>query len=303
MTGLDEALDALPMLAASPWQMSYGERAALEGVVAQIKPRLAIEIGTAEGGSLRRIAAHSREVHSFDLVRPAPEVAALDNVTFHTGDSHQLLPAFLDELAADGRSVDFILVDGDHSAEGVKLDLEHILASDAVQRTVILLHDTMNDVVRDGIQQVPSDDHRKLVLMDLDFVPGYLARREPYRLQLWGGLGLIVVDAEQHFNAGGKVRQDRFHDLFAVIRPTRDVMVAVEASGSPLDALDGEALEQRMRVALPSGQPPAAGDAEALRAQALASAALLSKMQGAASWRLTAPLRALKRRVGARLRG
>ena len=39
--------------------MSFGERAALEGVVAQVRPRLAVEIGTAAGGSLARIARYS----------------------------------------------------------------------------------------------------------------------------------------------------------------------------------------------------------------------------------------------------
>jgi hypothetical protein len=48
-------------------QMSFGERAALEGILAQLRPRLAIEIGTAEGGSLSRIADYSAEVHSIDL--------------------------------------------------------------------------------------------------------------------------------------------------------------------------------------------------------------------------------------------
>src|SRR4051812_27377118 len=49
------------------WQMSPGERAAFEGVLAQLQPRLAIEIGTAEGGSLERIAANSADVHAVDL--------------------------------------------------------------------------------------------------------------------------------------------------------------------------------------------------------------------------------------------
>ena len=79
--------------------MSLGERAALEGVLSALNPSLAIEIGTAEGGSLRRIAAHSAEVHSFDLVEPDPATAAIAHATFHSGDSHALLPAFLAELA------------------------------------------------------------------------------------------------------------------------------------------------------------------------------------------------------------
>ena len=47
--------------------MSFGERAALEGVLAQLRPRLALEIGSAEGGSLARIAAYACEVHSVDV--------------------------------------------------------------------------------------------------------------------------------------------------------------------------------------------------------------------------------------------
>jgi cephalosporin hydroxylase len=48
------------------WRMPLGDRAAL-GVLTQIKPSLSIEIGTAQGGSLERIAVHSEEVHALDL--------------------------------------------------------------------------------------------------------------------------------------------------------------------------------------------------------------------------------------------
>jgi hypothetical protein len=44
------------LLHAPDWQMRIGERAAVEGLLAQVVPRLAIEIGTAAGGSLDRIA-------------------------------------------------------------------------------------------------------------------------------------------------------------------------------------------------------------------------------------------------------
>jgi hypothetical protein len=98
------------------WQMSLGERAALEGVLSQLQPELAIEIGSMEGACLRRIAAHAREAHSFDL--NPPSLPQPDNVTLHTGDSHALLPPFLADLAERGRNVDFVAVDGDHSAEG-----------------------------------------------------------------------------------------------------------------------------------------------------------------------------------------
>lgn len=238
---------ALPMLSSQVWQMSYGERAALEGIVSQVAPKLAVEIGTAEGGSLRRIAAHSDEVHSFDLVPPLEDVAQLDNVTFHIGDSHQLLSEFLSRLADERRSIDFVLIDGDHSADGVRRDILDVLDSDAVTKTVITLHDTLNPEVRRGIEAAEAARHPKVALYELDLVPGYLARREPFRLQLWGGLGLIVVDADRRRESPATVRDDRFHELFRVVRPMVDVMGEIEARGEKLDSLNGEQLEAALR--------------------------------------------------------
>src|SRR5919204_4811052 len=76
-------------LADDDWQMAPGERAAIEGLLAQIKPALAIEIGTAQGGSLRHIAHYSAETHAFDL-RSLVDRSSFPNVTFHIGDSHEL---------------------------------------------------------------------------------------------------------------------------------------------------------------------------------------------------------------------
>ncbi len=117
--------------------MSPSERAAVKGVLADLVPGMATEIGTAEGGSLRRIAAQARHVHAFDLNPPDPELAALPSVTFHIGDSHELLPRVLEQLAAQDTNVDFVLVDGDHSTEGIKRDVEDLLASPAIARTLI----------------------------------------------------------------------------------------------------------------------------------------------------------------------
>src|SRR3954468_198461 len=172
------------------WQMALGERAAIAGVLAQLRPRLSIELGTAEGGSLRTIAAWSDHVHSFDL---APAVAdPPPNVTLHAGDSHVLLPALLRALEGAGERVDFVLVDGDHSAAGVRRDVEDLLASAAVRRTVILLHDTANEQVRRGLRGVDFARHPKVRLVDLAFVE--LQRSTGALREEWGGLGLIVVD-------------------------------------------------------------------------------------------------------------
>lgn len=170
----------LPLACDGRPQMSFGERAALEGVLAQVRPKLALEIGTAEGGSLRRIAAHSQEVHSVDLdhepvlsQEPLP-----DHVTLHTGPSAELVPGLLAAFAAEGRNLDLALVDGDHSLEGAAGDLEALLRSPATRRTVILVHDSMNVEVRAGIESVGLNGYEKVVYHELDFVPGYIYAEE-----------------------------------------------------------------------------------------------------------------------------
>lgn len=157
------------------WQMSYGERAAVEGVLHSLKPSLAIEIGSAEGACLRRIAQYSAEVHSFDLVAPTIENLP-DHVQLHGGDSHQLLPEVLACFAEAGRNVDFVMVDGDHSAEGVRRDIEDLLRSPAIANTIILAHDIANELVRAGLDAVPYGAYPKVAHADLDFVPGYMGQ-------------------------------------------------------------------------------------------------------------------------------
>lgn len=267
----------IDILNPSFWQMTFGERAALEGILGQLKPRVAIEIGTAEGGSLRRVAEHSDHVHSFDLVRPEPAVEEIENVTFHTGDSHALLRKLLNELAGAGENVDFALVDGDHSADGVERDMLDLIRSGAARRLVILAHDTMNDEVREGLLRIDYEAEPKVVFSDLDFVSGHLSQGGDFHHQLWGGLGLVVVDA-----AGGSLvapsrTGERFYDLFEIVSAVRDEMAAREqGSGAQPDGQGNGAEVLRLRDELAQSQ----------RA--------LDEVQRSLSWRVTAPLRAFK---------
>ena len=211
----------LPLLEPRDWQMTLGERAALQGVLAALQPELSIEIGTAQGGSLGRVAAASKEVHSFDLEHD-PGREWPPNVTLHSGDSHELLPAFLAELTEAGRNVDFALVDGDHTADGVRRDVEDLLASPAIGRTVIVLHDTLNDDVRRGITEARAKGRPEVVLHDLDFVGGHLSIAGEYENHLWGGLGLMLIDRDGgHFNAAWAV-DPTFEDSFTVFNDFRD---------------------------------------------------------------------------------
>ena len=181
------------VLARSNWQMALGERAAIEGLLCDLQPGLSIEIGTAQGGSLERIAAHSDEVHTFDLGAEVDQ-DAFPGVTFHRGDSHRLLPQLLARFEHEGRNVDFVLVDGDHTREGVRRDIEDLLGSTAVSRTLIAVHDAMNEDVAAGLAAIDLDAYPKVVFVDFGFVQ---LRQDPGPLQdIWGGLGLIVCDQE-----------------------------------------------------------------------------------------------------------
>jgi hypothetical protein len=271
----ESPLLAKPSFATVPWQMSFGERAVIEGVLAQLQPRLALEIGTAEGGSLGRIAAHSERVISFDLVEPQPEAQALENVELRTGDSHVLLGEELRRIADRGEKVDFVLVDGDHSADGAREDVEDLLASEALETTVILAHDTLNQEVRRGLEEVRYAEIGKVAFVDLDFVGGYVPSEPPLRGQCWGGLGLIVVDASGSFaqaHQGGRVTMAPLSDL---IWPAAESMENGHGS---------------------DGNPePASTSAELVRHRAA-----IEEIKGSLSWRVTAPLRAARARFGRR---
>jgi hypothetical protein len=268
----------------SDWQMSLGERAAIEGLVAQLSPQLSIEIGTAEGGSLARIAAHSTEVHAVDLTRDLlAELPA--NATFHQGDSKVILPGLLAGFAAEGRNVDFVLVDGDHSSEGVAADLTALLASPSIGLTVLLIHDSFNPDVRSGIESARPGDHPKVIGFDLDFVPGRMAKLGPFADQFLGGFALVVVDepaakerrAVQLGLWSLRTTPILFHDAYEtahrgvkLIDGHGDRAPAPEVPRIPLDAAHLER-EQLRR------------DLDALRSSW--------------SWRITAPLRGLMARL------
>lgn len=212
---------ASPLLEGSPdWQMRYGERLALEGILATLRPSLAIEIGTAQGGSLRRVAAHAEEVHAFDIM---PEVDALEselpNVTTHVGDSAILVPELLSELECEGRQVDFALVDGDHTVAGVRRDAEALLASEACRHTAIVFHDAANDDVRAGLEAVRFEEHPRVAYTNLDFIAGYLVSDPVRHLEIWNGLALVLLDADRDEQAA---REGGFFDSALVLRQARE---------------------------------------------------------------------------------
>jgi Methyltransferase domain len=274
-------------------QMSFGERAALEGVLAQIRPRLAIEIGTAEGGSLARIVSYSAETHSIDLTHEPAAVFQDEHVIFHTGPSRQLLPELLDELTDSGRAVDFALVDGDHSFEGVANDLRTLLRSPSTARSVLLVHDSMNEEVRAGIESVGLDAYAKVVYYEPDFVPGYMYRQGTALNSVWGGLCLIICDTQRSPGYTSSPRQWRYYEPYEAIHRMRAAILTSNArdSHSDSDGISDERAqaerELRTRLAVVESELSRQGRA-------------LEVAYSSRSWMLTAPARAAAERVRAR---
>ncbi len=222
MTPATAPLD-LPFINDARWQMTLGERFAIEGVLSQLKPSLSIETGTAQGGSLRRLAEHSDEVHAFDIVPEVKELEAeFDNVTIHIGDSTTRLPDVLDTFAAERRHVDFALIDGDHTSDGVQRDIIAVLDSGACKQTVVIFHDTTNDDVRAGLDALDLPRHPKVALCMLDFVPGYLVveHHPQYPHAGWNGLGLVILDVARGA-APAATMSDRYSSAEVIQRARR----------------------------------------------------------------------------------
>jgi hypothetical protein len=293
-------IGALEIFDDSAWQMSWGERAAFEGMLTQLSPALAIEIGTAEGAALAQIAKHAGEVHSFDIVAPHVPLDQFPNVTFHTGDSHELLPAALAAFADAGRNVDFVLVDGDHSSTGVRRDIEDLLDSTAVAKTAILVHDATNERVREGLDAIHFAAWPKVAFVELDFLPGYMMRDERHRHELWGGLALVLVDSSRRRYRGGAVIQERYYPAAELFATARDLVLARERGARVAELVeDAETAgaRERMIAELTAELAAAVTEIERLGSVSRHHEALWNSLMDSWSWRITEPVRAAKERV------
>ncbi len=212
-------------------QMSFGERAAVEGILAQLRPGLAVEIGTAAGGSLARIARYAAEVHSIDISHAELAVGVPANVRLHEGPSAELLPPLLADFTTAGRGLEFALVDGDHSFEGVIGDVQTLLDSPCTARSVILVHDSMNEEIRAGLERASVEDYEKVVYFEPDFVPGYIFAGGGIDGAVWGGLALIICDRRRTDAYLQSVRQRRYREPYEAIHRLRAELNWTAAGG------------------------------------------------------------------------
>ncbi len=195
--GLAEAL--YPQCLCDNWQMNDSERLAVAAILSRRKPRCSIEVGTYKGGSLSLITQHSGMVFSIDIDPEIPKkFGYFKNACFLTGPSASLLPLLLEELKNEGIPVDFILIDGDHSREGVRTDINNLLSYVPESPLFVVMHDSFNPGCRRGMLEADWDSSPYVHFVDIDFIPGRVDEHDgPSRGELWGGLALAYLRPEK----------------------------------------------------------------------------------------------------------
>lgn len=183
------------------WLMTDAERATLHSVLATLKPQCAIEIGVYRAGSLAILASHSRKVYALDKnpACAAEFAGRFPNVEFITGPSQETLPGLIGRMQAAGEDLDFVLIDADHSEEGIRQDINNILRYQPRRPLYMIMHDSFNPGCRRGMMHAGWADNPHAHMLELDFVTGRFITGEEgaSSRQMWCGFALGVMLPEQ----------------------------------------------------------------------------------------------------------
>jgi hypothetical protein len=175
--------------------MSRAEKYCLINLLQNIQPEVGIEIGTYKGGSLQVLNKYAKEVYSLDISKAPKQFLApkFPTVHFIVGDSLLVLPDLFIEIEKEGKKLEFILVDGDHTTKGVKRDLHSILSYPHKNPITIILHDSFNPQCRAGIKGIDYAQYPQVKYVELDYITGSFWHNNTYR-EMWGGFAMIQLD-------------------------------------------------------------------------------------------------------------
>lgn len=188
----------LRLLGNAPAEMLKPERILLYALIYGRRPKCCLEIGTFRGGSSVIICAAMDDVGYGRLVcvDPAPR---LDDATWRAIQHRAILfdqpsPQALTKAAqAAADKFDFVLIDGDHSYQGVLNDVEGVLPLLA-DEAYLLFHDCHYVEIRQAIDTVLKRYSKQLmdcgVLSVEHTPPGELSPIDGQPVK-WGGLRLL----------------------------------------------------------------------------------------------------------------
>lgn len=186
------------------WYMTEAERCTLIMLLQQIQPECSLEIGTYRGGSLSVLSRFSRHVYTLDIDPTCRDLhgARFQNVDFVIGPSRKTLPPLLERLQASRARLEFILIDGDHSRDGVRSDVEIVLRLKPIRPLFIVMHDSFNPACRQGIAEAPWASNPHVHFVELDFVPGrFISDRSKLYREMWCGFALALLLPDERAGA------------------------------------------------------------------------------------------------------
>ena len=199
------------------WQMQPGEQTALVALLAGLRPKVAIEIGSRYGGSMQVLHRYADRVISLDIDPTCRERLGgkYPKSEFVTGDSKATLPPLMEQLTKEGADVGFVLIDGDHSAVGVQGDIRGLLKYRPRCPVFVVMHDSFNPDVRNGIRTAPWAESPYVHAVELDYLPGVLALDADAHREMWGGFALAVLLPEPR--AGALAVTARMEHVFRIV--------------------------------------------------------------------------------------
>ena len=215
-------LTALPLstCAGLHSQMTTCEQMAFQHILAKLRPQRAVEVGTYKGGSLQILAHFCKHVDSIDIDPAVADVlgSRFSNVTFHTGNSAELLPSTLRAASELSEPVAFVLIDGDHSTEGVRRDISALLTVPPSCEMVVLMHDAFNPDCRAGILSANWQGSPYVHEVEIDYIPG-VYHQQAYDTaaarSMWGGFACAFLKPEPR--QGDLVISQRQQGLFEAV--------------------------------------------------------------------------------------
>ena len=181
------------------WQMMECERIALTGVLARVRPQGALEIGVYYGGSLSLAAQFCQRILAIDIDPAVRDRFTLPpNAELWIGDSRELIPHALADFQKRQIPLEYVLIDAQHSSEGVRRDVNLVLRYRPVAPMVILIHDSGNADCRAGILRADWKSNPYVRVVQCDFVPGQIIEHSIRngRGEVWGGLALAYLDPQ-----------------------------------------------------------------------------------------------------------
>ena len=198
------------------WEMSRAEKYCLINILQTIKPDYSMEVGTYQGGSLQVISKFSKNVCSIDISSEPRRTlsSTYKNVDFVVGNSTEVMPEQFEKIEKEGRQLNFLLVDADHSRKGVYRDLKCVLDYDHKYDLIIILHDSFNPQCRKGIKDIDFDKYHNIEFIDLDYIPGNFWHNETYR-EMWGGFGLIKIGGSRKNTYVNQAARQLFETSYA----------------------------------------------------------------------------------------